>query len=85
MITLASSKEFYYAHDAQKYGGQGPLAVTLNEVFLTMSDFTSAIKQIQPSAKREGFAVVPNVTWNDVGALSEVSTLIVMVLGSIGL
>jgi hypothetical protein len=26
----------------------------------------------QPSAKREGFATVPDVTWHDVGALSAV-------------
>jgi ribosome biogenesis ATPase len=37
-----------------------------------MADFLAAAKNIQPSAKREGFAVVPDVTWNDVGALSSV-------------
>lgn len=26
----------------------------------------------RPSAKREGFAVVPNTTWDDIGALSYV-------------
>lgn len=39
---------------------------------VTMADFLLATKNIQPSAKREGFAVVPDVTWNDVGALSSV-------------
>lgn len=37
-----------------------------------MEDFVSASKSIQPSAKREGFAMAPDVTWNDVGALTEV-------------
>lgn len=37
-----------------------------------MADFLLAAKSIQPTAKREGFAVAPNVTWSDVGALSEV-------------
>lgn len=37
-----------------------------------MSDFLLAAKGIQPTAKREGFAVAPNVTWADVGALAEV-------------
>jgi ribosome biogenesis ATPase len=37
-----------------------------------MNDFSKASKSIQPTAKREGFAVVPDVTWNDVGALTEV-------------
>ena len=26
-----------------------------------------AVKKVQPSAKREGFATVPNVTWKDIG------------------
>lgn len=40
--------------------------------FIEMSDFIDASKTVQPTAKREGFAVVPNVTWEDVGALAEV-------------
>jgi len=40
--------------------------------FVEMGDFTLAAKSIQPTAKREGFAVAPNVTWADVGALAEV-------------
>lgn len=31
-----------------------------------------ALKVVQPSAKREGFATVPNVTWDDVGALEAI-------------
>ena len=31
-----------------------------------------AIKHVQPSAKREGFATVPNTTWADIGALREI-------------
>ena len=37
-----------------------------------MIDFVIAAKSVQPSAKREGFAVVPDVTWSDVGALAEI-------------
>ncbi|KII83387.1 hypothetical protein PLICRDRAFT_180469 [Plicaturopsis crispa FD-325 SS-3] len=36
---------------------------------ITSSDFTLALKQVQPSSKREGFATVPDVTWADIGAL----------------
>jgi ribosome biogenesis ATPase len=36
---------------------------------ITASDFTLALKQVQPSSKREGFATVPDVTWSDIGAL----------------
>lgn len=39
---------------------------------ITMSDFEEAVNRIQPSAKREGFATVPDVTWNDVGSLSSI-------------
>ena len=30
------------------------------------------MKQSQPSSKREGFATVPNVTWEHIGALQTV-------------
>lgn len=35
-------------------------------------DFMVALKKIQPSAKREGFAVVPDTKWDDIGALQYV-------------
>lgn len=31
-----------------------------------------ALTTVQPSAKREGFATVPDVTWDDIGALQDV-------------
>ena len=43
-----------------------------NALVVTMKDFCEAARGIQPTAKREGFAVVPDVTWDDVGALAEV-------------
>ena len=49
-------------------------AVALAGAAVTMADFLLAAKTVQPTAKREGFAVVPNVTWSDVGALAEVHT-----------
>ncbi len=39
---------------------------------LTQNDFDVATKSVQPSSKREGFATVPDVTWDDVGALQSV-------------
>lgn len=44
----------------------------LGGFLVTMSDFERALENVQPSAKREGFATVPDVTWNDIGALSDV-------------
>ncbi|KAL4109820.1 hypothetical protein PRIC1_001515 [Phytophthora ramorum] len=39
---------------------------------ITMADFEAAIPKVQPSSKREGFATIPDVTWDDIGALTEV-------------
>jgi len=39
---------------------------------VTMDDFLKALKNVQPSSKREGFATVPDVTWEDVGALTKI-------------
>jgi len=35
-------------------------------------ELQAALKQSQPSSKREGFATVPNVTWDHIGALQSV-------------
>ena len=43
----------------------------LENLYITQDDFIAAIPKVQPSAKREGFATVPDVTWEDVGALTE--------------
>lgn len=45
----------------------------LDSLCITYQDFTDATKIVQPSSKREGFATVPNVTWEDIGALSSVA------------
>jgi ribosome biogenesis ATPase len=39
---------------------------------ITFADFIAALKDVQPSSKREGFATVPDVTWSDIGALHEI-------------
>ena len=39
---------------------------------VTMADFEAAVKKVQPSVRREGFATTPDVTWDDVGSLTEV-------------
>ncbi len=36
---------------------------------VTSEDFDSALKLVVPSALKEGFATVPGVTFDDVGAL----------------
>ena len=44
----------------------------LNAVAVQNSDFAEALKIVQPSAKREGFATIPDVAWSDIGALATV-------------
>ena len=36
------------------------------------ADFVEALSRVQPSARREGFTTIPDVKWEDVGALQEV-------------
>lgn len=43
----------------------------LSILSITTADFTSALSQVQPSSKREGFTTVPDVTWAQVGALAD--------------
>lgn len=44
----------------------------LQSLSITYEDFLKALPTIQPTAKREGFATVPDVTWANVGALSNI-------------
>lgn len=44
----------------------------LDKIFIEMKHFKIALKYVQPSSKREGFATVPDTTWDDIGALKEV-------------
>jgi transitional endoplasmic reticulum ATPase len=44
----------------------------LKKIVVTMDDFLSVIKEIEPSALREVFVEVPNVNWEDIGGLAEV-------------
>eukprot|EP00095_Tigriopus_kingsejongensis_P002019 maker-scaffold419_size176504-snap-gene-0.36 protein:Tk02019 transcript:maker-scaffold419_size176504-snap-gene-0.36-mRNA-1 annotation:"nuclear valosin-containing isoform x3" len=44
----------------------------LCELKIEFGDFHAALKVVQPSALREGFATVPNVTFEDIGALDEI-------------
>ncbi|XP_054724550.1 nuclear valosin-containing protein-like [Uloborus diversus] len=41
-------------------------------LYFEQSDFKAAIQNCVPYSKREGFASVPNVTWDDVGGLADV-------------
>ena len=44
----------------------------LSPLSIRYSDFMQALKHVQPSSKREGFATIPDVSWDDIGALSHI-------------
>ncbi|KAI9344742.1 P-loop containing nucleoside triphosphate hydrolase protein [Pilaira anomala] len=44
----------------------------LESLSITQDDFRHSLKKVQPSSKREGFATVPDVSWEDIGALQYV-------------
>jgi len=41
-------------------------------VYLFECCYQQALNTVQPSAKREGFASIPDVTWDDIGALDHI-------------
>ncbi|ADE36585.1 CDC48 family AAA ATPase [Methanohalophilus mahii] len=48
----------------------------IDKLQVTREDFNEALKTVQPSAMREILIEVPNVTWEDVGGLEEVKSLL---------
>ncbi|XP_051880314.1 nuclear valosin-containing protein-like [Pristis pectinata] len=52
----------------------------LQDLQMEMTDFTSSLSAVQPSAKREGFATVPDVSWADIGALQEIREELTMAI-----
>ncbi|TFK45370.1 AAA-domain-containing protein [Heliocybe sulcata] len=66
--TLASTAASSIIHFLQAH--PHPLTESqLSPLCITHADFLLALKQVQPSSKREGFATIPDVTWAEVGAL----------------
>eukprot|EP01060_Flectonema_neradi_P026112 TRINITY_DN3496_c2_g1_i2.p1 TRINITY_DN3496_c2_g1~~TRINITY_DN3496_c2_g1_i2.p1 ORF type:complete len:717 (+),score=132.60 TRINITY_DN3496_c2_g1_i2:52-2202(+) len=50
-----------------------PEDMNLDSIALvTQAHFKAAISRVQPSSMREGFSTIPDVQWEDVGALEEV-------------
>lgn len=47
-------------------------AEEMENLAVDAADFIAALEKVQPSARREGFATIPDVKWEDVGALAEV-------------
>ncbi|GAA5979177.1 hypothetical protein JCM10908_002829 [Rhodotorula pacifica] len=57
---------FLRAHPASLTSDQ------LSALALTNADFVRALSIVQPSSQREGFTTVPDVSWDDLGALHHI-------------
>lgn len=77
-VVIASDKPIHsqISFDAMKswLSDDKPIMTSdeLDDLCITMTDFTEALKVVQPSAKREGFITVPDVTWDDIGSLRDI-------------
>ncbi|KAF1985117.1 AAA family ATPase/60S ribosome export protein-like protein Rix7 [Aulographum hederae CBS 113979] len=49
-----------------------PRPAGFEDTSIAMEAFETVLPEIQPSSKREGFATIPDTTWNDIGALKGV-------------
>ena len=47
-------------------------AEMLEKIKIVQADFSKALTEVQPSALREVFVEVPNITWNDIGGLKAI-------------
>ena len=56
--------------------GPSPSSETQPEVKVRMADFRAALKEVQPTGRRELFAEKPTVNWADVGGLWEIKELL---------
>lgn len=76
IILQAQSKDVHIENSISTFMSMHvePLSESqLEPLCVTYQDFVNATHIVQPSSKREGFATVPDVTWDDIGALSRVA------------
>lgn len=60
---------------------QSPLTEDqLNPLYIKFEDFLEALPSIQPTLMREGFAIIPDVSWSNVGALQNIRTELQMAI-----
>ncbi|GMM37782.1 putative AAA family ATPase [Saccharomycopsis crataegensis] len=74
-LALINSEDFLKLSTIQRFLKLHPKSLTAEQLAplsITFDDFLSALPTIQPTAKREGFATIPDVSWSNVGALSNI-------------
>jgi ribosome biogenesis ATPase len=60
-----------------KHAGESPPE---GDFGITFQDFLSAVPKVQPSARREGFATIPDTTFTHIGALHSVRDALTMAI-----
>ena len=67
--------------DVDGVAGVAPLtAEALAPLSLSQSDFDKALSSVQPSSQREGFTTIPDVSFDDIGALHGVRSELEMTI-----
>lgn len=76
MVVVFQIHNYLYEISVLKwFNSDGPIDhEKLQNLFIETVDFERALKIVSPSSKREGFATVPDVSWDDIGALKDVRT-----------
>lgn len=70
-----SGLDYARSPDGSSSNGERAEPYTSHEMVslsVEMGDFHIALTKVQPSSRREGFTTIPDVKWEDVGALQEV-------------
>ena len=73
--SMEIDEDLSYENQIRKFLDDNPnplSAEQLAPLAVTTQDFYDAVATVQPSSKREGFTTVPDVTWDDVGAMNAI-------------
>ncbi|KAK1412865.1 hypothetical protein QVD17_34437 [Tagetes erecta] len=68
-LELCKDTEHWWKTDNEHWWMKAFTPEDKADIRITMLDFEEATKLVQPSLKRQGFSVIPNVKWEDVGGL----------------
>ncbi len=64
------------------FGGDNPDAIlaTRQKLNITLEDFLTALRDIEPSATREFLTERPDVKWDDIGGLGEIKEILISIV-----
>jgi ribosome biogenesis ATPase len=62
---------YYATEEAWKQNKNSEAAMTIDSPPITTAHFQTVIRSLVPALRKEGFTQIPNVTWDQVGALEQ--------------